>query len=180
MRGGRPHSPRPPPRSARVMPTITASHLSRSAILPRGHTGIVRRRRGPARQPPRPWWFCSAPPISGDGGVRSAPTNLCGAEGVGRSKLSASLKAFINSHEGLTDAALSVPMAHALTDTTVASRPQANAGLQGFDDGGADVDVVEPLDALHPAWALRVDLHHLVADHVDADEEHSVGDEFVG
>ena len=45
--------------------------------------------------------------------------------------------------------------------------------------GGADVDLVEPFDALHPARALRVDLQHLVADHVDADEEHAVGHELL-
>jgi hypothetical protein len=28
---------------------------------------------------------------------------------------------------------------------------RAGAALQGFDDGGADVDLVEPFDALHPA-----------------------------
>jgi hypothetical protein len=49
--------------------------------------------------------------------------------------------------------------------------------LHGLDDGWADVDVVEPFDALHLARALRVDLHHLVADHVVADEVHAVGHE---
>src|SRR6476661_10446977 len=56
---------------------------------------------------------------------------------------------------------------------------QAGAALQGFDDGWADVDLVEPFDALHPARALRVDLHHLVADYIDADEVHAVRDEFL-
>src|SRR4029077_2934820 len=56
-----------------------------------------------------------------------------------------------------------------------ASVLRAGAALQGFDDGGADVDVVEPFDALHPTGALRVDLHHLVADHIDAYEVHAVG-----
>src|SRR5215216_5756045 len=32
---------------------------------------------------------------------------------------------------------------------------------------------------LHPARALRVDLHHLVADHIDADEVHAVGHELL-
>jgi hypothetical protein len=35
---------------------------------------------------------------------------------------------------------------------------RAGAALQGFDDGWADVDLVEPFDALHPARALGVDL----------------------
>src|SRR6476619_5784147 len=52
---------------------------------------------------------------------------------------------------------------------------QAGAALQGLDDGWADVDLVEPFDALHSARAVRVDLHHLVADHIDANEIHAVG-----
>jgi hypothetical protein len=56
---------------------------------------------------------------------------------------------------------------------------RAGAALQGFDDGWADVDLVEPFDALHPARALRIDLHHLVADHIDADEVHAVGYELL-
>jgi hypothetical protein len=51
--------------------------------------------------------------------------------------------------------------------------------LHGLDDGWADVDLVEPFDALPPGLALRVDLHHLVADHVDADKVHAVGHELV-
>src|SRR6478735_10509964 len=56
---------------------------------------------------------------------------------------------------------------------------QAGAALQGLDDGWADVDLVEPFDALHSARAVRVDLHHLVADHIDADEVHAVGHELL-
>src|ERR1700755_1782031 len=56
---------------------------------------------------------------------------------------------------------------------------RAGAALQGFDNGWAEVDLVEPFDTLHPARAVRVDLHHLVADHIDADEEHAVGHELV-
>src|SRR6185295_9722411 len=56
---------------------------------------------------------------------------------------------------------------------------QAGAALQGLDDGWGDVDLVEPFDALHPARAVRVDLHHLVANHIDADEVHAVGHELL-
>src|SRR6185295_15353407 len=56
---------------------------------------------------------------------------------------------------------------------------QAGAALQGLDDGWADVDLVEPFDALHSARAVRVDLHHLVADHIDANEIHAVGHELL-
>src|SRR6185437_12109977 len=56
---------------------------------------------------------------------------------------------------------------------------QAGAALQGLDDGWADVDLVEPFDALHSARAVRVDLHHLVADHIDANEVHAVGHELL-
>ena len=47
---------------------------------------------------------------------------------------------------------------------------RVDAALQGFDDGWAGVNLVEPLDALHPVRGFCVDIHHLVADHIDADE----------
>src|SRR5512133_1202498 len=53
------------------------------------------------------------------------------------------------------------------------SGPRAGAALDSFDDGWADVDLIEPFDALHPARALSVDLDYLAADHIDADEVHA-------
>src|SRR6187200_3327300 len=47
--------------------------------------------------------------------------------------------------------------------------------LQGFDNGWADVDLIQPFDALHPAWAFSVDLDYLAADHIDAHEVQAVG-----
>src|SRR5680860_780545 len=46
--------------------------------------------------------------------------------------------------------------------------------LERLNDGVREVDVLELLGAAEPTWAKDVDLHELVADDVDADEEHTV------
>ena len=56
-------------------------------------------------------------------------------------------------------------------------RAQRDLVLERVDDRVGEVDLVEGLAASEPARAEDVHLHQLVADDVEADEEHAVGDE---
>src|SRR5262249_38217460 len=49
--------------------------------------------------------------------------------------------------------------------------------LEGDDHGGGEIHALEALSAAQAARAEDVDFHKLVADDVETNEEHSVGDQ---